>query len=343
VSNQTFLYSTAKPDKPLYGQCPEEGRLLMAALSIPVFWYMLYDEDSLRPGPEHDNPSRTYLHLTTPTAKGLARAGRRWPAVSRVLGRQHTPLFLTWVSFVRDHADAYLHCETAEWFWMFPTHQAFETSLCDCLQAFDNIPDRQGEDRKLNGWWDKLLSQAHVSTRNTAIWKNELVPLGNLSYCGFSYHYEVPWSEDHNVYCGVMSEKVCQARTFGGGPNDLHRYLKSVWGPVHATRLSKCLCGSREFRLRFVRGRAAQRICTRCSAEHYIGTSGDNWNRSKPAAWKCKGCRGDRANIGVGFGLDDVGEYVQYMHVAQRCVQCGLLDHAVSWEEFYDNRLFRMV
>src|SRR5205823_4959409 len=128
-------------------------QLLMAAMSIPVFWYMLYDEDSLTLGPEHDNPDRSYLHMTTPTAEGLARAESRWTAVRDVLGGSVGSLFRTWVSFVREKASTYIHCETAEWFWMFDTHEKFEQELCLCLAAFDHLPKRQGRKRKLNKWW----------------------------------------------------------------------------------------------------------------------------------------------------------------------------------------------
>src|SRR5262249_50849766 len=126
VSNQTFLYSTPGPMKPPYGECPPEGCVLMAAMSIPAFWYMLFDEGSLALGPDKENKGQSYLHLTTPTAEGLARAEDRWPAVCRVLGRNSAALFQTWLSFVRSKAKAYLHCETAEWFWMFKTHDEFE-------------------------------------------------------------------------------------------------------------------------------------------------------------------------------------------------------------------------
>src|SRR5262249_11648652 len=135
MSNNTFLYSNPGPTKPLYGKCPDQGHLLMAAMSIPVFWYMLFDEGSLAPGPENEKSDRSYLHLTTPTADGLARAEGRWPTTSRVFGRQLAALFQTWVSFVKARADAYIHCETAEWYWMFKSHDEFEAELRTCLAA----------------------------------------------------------------------------------------------------------------------------------------------------------------------------------------------------------------
>jgi hypothetical protein len=201
LSNQTFLYSTTGPEKPLFGACPAAGRLLMAEISIPVFWYMLYDESSLVLGPQKDRADRQYLHLTTPTTEGLARAEGRWPEVSRVLGgRPVTALFQAWMAFLRAKANAHVHCETIEWFWMFDSHDAFEEQLRTCLAAFDHIPKVKKTGVELNEWWGTLLAQAHVGTRG-----GRLNPLGNLSYCGFAYHHAVPWSEDADDPCGTLA------------------------------------------------------------------------------------------------------------------------------------------
>jgi hypothetical protein len=104
----------------------------MASLSIPVFWYMLYDANSLTLGlgkGDGDDPDYRYLHLTTPTEEGLARAEGRWPAVSLILGSAVTPLFRSWVAFLRKKANTYLHCETAELYWMFGDHLKFKQRL----------------------------------------------------------------------------------------------------------------------------------------------------------------------------------------------------------------------
>jgi hypothetical protein len=334
VSNHTFLYSTQKPTKPLYGECPEKGRVLMAAVSIPVFWYMLFDEDCLAPGAEPRDVGKTYLHLTTRTAKGLALARKRWRGVAPLVGRHLDTLFKTWAAFVREKSDTHIHCETYEWFWMFETHDKFETELRTCLAAFHHIPKREGKDLNLTPEWDKLLGQAHVGRVGYGSRKGELEPLGNLSYCGFGYHFEVPWSEDHNMVCGVMSEKFREKVVYGTRPEALRGYLKDVWGPVHAVRSSRCRCGNHTFRLQAAPGHGARRDCTKCGTEYHITNSEEFWYEAKPKTWKCKKCKGSAANLAVGFEMDESEEMVQYVHVGARCVKCGRLDHPVSWEEY---------
>jgi hypothetical protein len=121
MSNNTYLLMTRGPDKPRYGKDSASRGLLVASTSIPVFWYMLFDETSLVLGPGKDELESPYHHLTTETAEGLARAERRWPTASAVIGSQLASLFQTWLFFVREHALKYIHCETAEGSWMFDT------------------------------------------------------------------------------------------------------------------------------------------------------------------------------------------------------------------------------
>jgi hypothetical protein len=305
----------------------------MAAMSIPVFWYMLYDSDSPVPGPEHDNPDRSYLHLTTPTTEGLARAESRRPAVRGVLGGSVGALFRTWLSFVREKANAYLHCETAEWFWMFDSHEEFEKELRLCLAAFDHVPKRQKNRLKLNDYWKHLLTQAHVQSAF-----GELRPLGNLSYCGFAYHYPVPWSENERDNCGAMDEKIRKAVAYGSTPADILGHLEK-WSGFDEFRLAACLCGGNVFRLKY-HDAATERTCTACGATHLMCDSAEYWHQSKAVEWKCKGCRGTTANVGVGFVIDGEG-WVRWLHVGQRCTQCGRLDFCTTWEtaggfELYD-------
>jgi hypothetical protein len=324
MSNQTFLYSTATAEKPLYQACPAQGQLLMAAESIPIFWYMLYDERCVKLGPEHVNPEQIYPHLTTPTAEGLARAESRWPAVRGVLGGSVTALFRTWLSFVRDHAGQYLHCETIEWSWMFDSRQKFEEELRICPQAFKHIPKRRGRKLQRNKWWDRLLSQAHVS------WGyGDLRTLGNLSYCGFAYHYSVPWSEDDQDCCGAMDLKVRKAAAFGPGPADILAHLEK-WGGYDEFRLAECRCGANIFRLRY-HDAGVERTCTACGTVHLMCDSAENWHQFKSVEWKCKECGGSTSNVGVGFVIDGEG-WVRWLYVGQRCAACGRLDHCTGWE-----------
>lgn len=317
----------------MHGECPPEGCVLMAAVSIPVFWYMLYDESSLAFGPDKENPNQPYHYLTTPTVDGLNRAEARWPAVSRVVGRQITALFQTWLAFVREKADAYIHCETYELFGMTGDHNAFEMELRTCLAAFDHVPERTENRVNLNNWWKRLLGQANVSTG----YKGSLEPVGNHSYCGSSCHYDVSWSEDNDVVCGVLSEIFVKSERFGREPEDLLHYLEYVCGPVGVTRLYRCHCGSETFRVVVSREGhfAARRTCAECGASSlFAGDEEWYWKDAEPVDWACSGCGGSLANLGLGLELDHTESQVIFASLGHRCVGCCRLSHVLGWECF---------
>jgi hypothetical protein len=335
VSNRTFLYSTAQPDKPLYGACPEDGRLLVAAMSIPLFWYMLYDKRALKLGPVRDDPDRSYFHLTVLTGDGLARAEARWPEVARVLGRGVEPLFRTWVGFVRKHAKAYVHCETAEWYRMFKTHDQFADELRRCLDAFGRVPVPRRRAVTLNRWWAHLLGQARVSQSN-----GKLRPLGNTSYCGLAYGYAVPWSQKEGEGCGALKKELRDATAYGLEPKDIRNYLDR-WGGVDEFRVPKCRCGSRAFRLVYDTD-GAQRSCASCGAEHFVCDTEQYWAEAKLKEWTCTECESKVANLGVGFGVDLNGRTVD-LALGLRCDRCGRLSCCTGWETNGGPELFDQV
>jgi hypothetical protein len=323
VSNHTFLYTTPKPEKPLFGKCPAKGDLLMAAMSIPVFWYMLFDKKSLKLGPDPDEPEKSYLHMTAPTEEALKRAESRWPDVVGVLGKVAEPLFRAFCGFVRDKANKYVHCETMEWYWMFESHAKFEKELHTCLDAFQHYPKRQGDKLKLNKWWDNLLAQAHVDTQYG------FRPLGNLSYCGFASNYPVPWSEDHEDGLGCMNKKLRDAKAVGKKPEEIRAYLER-WCGLEEFRVAQCECGSRLFRLKYHHS-GAQRTCASCGAEHLICDSDEYWESETPKEWECPKCHSNVANFGVGFTRDHNG-WVDGLSIGHRCGKCGTIGCNAGWE-----------
>lgn len=321
MSNHTLLISTPKRTKPLPGQCPEAGGLLMAAYSIPVFWYMLFDERCIKYGPSTEPDAPPYPHLTTRTTSGLARAERRWNATEHIFGRQIRALFQIWLGFVRDHARDYLHCETDEWCATQDTPAEFEKELRACLTAFKSVPHWSGRSLKLNKYWDGLFAQAHV----------DRYPLGNLSYCGFAYQFDVPWSEDDDCVCGLMGEKVREQVRFGTGSADLARYLETVHGPVDRVLSVVCRCGSTVFRLRTKEG-LGRRTCAACGARQCIFDAGEYWKENKAKDWSCQGCGGTEANLAIALEVDYRRNKAEYVHIGARCVVCNRLAHASGYE-----------
>ncbi len=359
MSNNTYLVTTATPDKPRYGDDSASRGLLVASTSIPVFWYMLFDETSLVLGPGKDESESPYLHLTTATTEGLARAERRWPTASAVIGSHLEPLFQTWLSFIREHALEYMHCETAEWSWMFDSPEDFEEELRTCLHAVGLPPDPSWRDEGLASEWNHLLGQAHVGFGRGG-WE----PLGNLSYCGGSFSLEVPWSEEVYRVAGVMSDATRNAPAFGAGPEDLQRYMKGVRGPIHEYRQAVCSCGGTTFRLQIGTGEfkgVVRRQCAGCGRTKMIGgqyrmdtfagsgvevdeTEEVFWGRVAPVDWTCAGCESGMANVGVGFEMGRGATHdlplVDFMDVGVRCVTCGRMGSCSGWEEWHGDEMF---
>jgi hypothetical protein len=206
---------------------------------------------------------------------------------------------------------------------MSDSREQFERELRTCLLAFRHVKPRGGR-VKIHKWWGRLLGQAHVGRSG-----GDLRPLGNLSYCGFAYHYDVPWSEDDGDNCGAMDRKIRQAVAFGSAPGDILGHLEK-WGGYDEFRIATCPCGANVFSLKY-HDDAAERTCAACGTVHLMCDSAEYWHQSKPVQWQCKGCGGMTANVGVGFVIDGEGR-VRWLHVGQRCARCGRLDFCTGWE-----------
>jgi hypothetical protein len=197
MGNETYLISTVAPSKPSFDACASSqgGELLLAAKnSIPLFWYMLFDQESLVPseGLAESGEVMGYFALSNPTAAALARARSRWPRVRVVLGTGTDDLFARWTDFVEKHAAAFVHCETWEWSWLFQTPRAFQSHLRACLAAFDHVPKVRKGRPALNRWWRELLGQCEALDR-----EDHVRPLGDFSYCGVAYAgRKMTWSRE---------------------------------------------------------------------------------------------------------------------------------------------------
>jgi hypothetical protein len=194
MSAWVILLTTASPGKPRIDDLASEDRLLEARTCIPLFWYMLFDRAAIIRAEEveddeEDGPyTYAYAALSKPTAEALALARSRWPGVREVLGPGTDGLFARWAGFVEANARAYLHCETFELAFLH-SDPSFESEVKTCIDAFDHIPRRREGRPALNRWWRALLGQCASCDR-----EDRIRPLGDFSYCGYSWTREVPRS-----------------------------------------------------------------------------------------------------------------------------------------------------
>jgi hypothetical protein len=196
MGNETFLISNTTPSKPAVDARDASGLLLAAKNSIPLFWYMLFDHQSLVPaeGVEDSGEVIGYLALSSSTSAALALARLRWPHVRAVIGTGTDKLFAKWTEFVEGNAAAFIHCETWEWSCLFKTRRTFRSHLLGCIAAFDHVPRLRKGRPALNCWWRQLLGQCGAVDRRD----DRIRPLGDFSYCGVAYGgRKMTWSCEH--------------------------------------------------------------------------------------------------------------------------------------------------
>jgi hypothetical protein len=126
----------------------------------------------------------------------------------------------------------------------------------------------------------------------------------------------------------------------GSEPGDMKEYLAALtWSndgyyPVKAFRLVKCPCGSIRFKLERAMS-LTRRTCTACRASRFICLDADRgrdaWEEAEEEegaeSFSCAKCRGEDANIGVGFAKYDDPDVdgVKWIYVGVRCADCGIL------------------
>jgi hypothetical protein len=138
--------------------------------------------------------------------------------------------------------------------------------------------------------------------------------------------------------CAEMSIDKAGKWWVGTTPADIEIYLEAYAQdgyPTSEFRLAKCACGSDVFSLEADDAQGvAKRICALCRAERYICDSEEYRGEASPERWGCVECGAARANVGVGFSLNDDGE-VRWLYVGERCADCGVLGCFAEWKVGY--------
>ena len=129
----------------------------------------------------------------------------------------------------------------------------------------------------------------------------------------------------------------------GSMPEDIDEYLRALSSdsyPVTEFRLSRCQCEGLVFRIEAAQSEGvARRICASCGIEHLICDSAENiGERTNLRKFRCV-CKGNLANVGVGYSMHEGGKAVSWLWVGHRCVKCGVLGSMVEWKVGYEPSL----
>lgn len=120
--------------------------------------------------------------------------------------------------------------------------------------------------------------------------------------------------------------------------SELIRYSEKNYPAQHFAE-AVCTCGSHAFRLCVddTEG-AAVRACTICGAEHPIGDSEEYLADAELEECECP-CGRRTFEITIGVALYDGSEYVRWIYIGCRCLECGLTACYGDWKnEFEDYR-----
>lgn len=122
----------------------------------------------------------------------------------------------------------------------------------------------------------------------------------------------------------------------GTDPTDIQVYLEVFTEdeePTEQYRQATCQCGSDVFRLEADRRHGvAKRICTQCSAVHFICDSEELWGKADPKPYECIACGAEEANVGAAFCLVEDEDDVRWIYLGTRCVKCGTIACYVDWK-----------
>jgi hypothetical protein len=119
---------------------------------------------------------------------------------------------------------------------------------------------------------------------------------------------------------------------------DVQPYLRDLEPggyPVDRVIQARCACGGTVFAINVDRDdELAQTICVACGHEAFVSDSGEHWDEASPDRLQCP--EGHSAyEIGLGLCIRD-GEWVRWMSIGCRCVQCGILSSPLDWKSDLD-------
>ena len=168
MANRTYLIQSASAAPAGYD--PDKDILAASNYSIPIFWYALFDGNSIvaKPAKMEDGTSVPYPFLVTATAAAKTRFADRRSFLQALLPQGIGSTFDDFARLLETVETPYIHLETVE-LWMMDEPEKFQPHVEACLRAFD-LP-RRGVARSTlpsTPEWRELLSQVEIDVSNIA-------------------------------------------------------------------------------------------------------------------------------------------------------------------------------
>jgi hypothetical protein len=190
MANRTYLICTDTPSK--YRDLDGKNVSCAASYMVPVFWYMLFDEDNITSTStpcDDDEPDFKYDWLITNKDGGIQLAKSRVDALINVFGDSIVEPFNTFIAFLESLKGVNLVVDTWELVIMDEKPSKYTKEAKQCISAFSQLPiiDRGffKKEIQVNKNWALLLSQADIYSMAETPSVDKL--------CGYSWESSVPW------------------------------------------------------------------------------------------------------------------------------------------------------
>jgi hypothetical protein len=186
MANRTFLIQSDS-QAPIPRNGAPTSALAAGSISIPVYWYSLFDESCVVANEVtlHDGRIEPYPYLVTPVSDARRRLSLRRSVLDRFIAESSKIVTEKWVQFVNSIDHPFLHLDAAElWMLIGPDH--FRSHIRNCLQAYDQ-PLATGRPEENDLWWEMLdAAQIDVNGLGDTIAAHKLA--------GYSWGEQpVPW------------------------------------------------------------------------------------------------------------------------------------------------------
>ena len=185
MANRTYLIQSNSPEPADYD--PSKDILAGGSYMVPVFWYALFDPQSIidKMVDMDDGTKVPYPCLLTTTTMARSRFAERSDLLRLFLPNSVGSSIDDFAKLLESVDAAYIHLETIE-LWMMDEPEKFRPHVEKCLNAFDPSKGAFVADLFKTADWIELIDQAGIDPAALSGTDPSLLT-------GYSWVRPVPW------------------------------------------------------------------------------------------------------------------------------------------------------
>jgi hypothetical protein len=185
MANRTYLIQSNSPEPAEYD--PDKDILAGGSYMVPVFWYALFDRQSIfdKMVDLDDGTKVPYPYLLTTTTMARSRFAERIDLLRLFLPKSVGSSIDHFLKLLEGVDASHLHLETIE-LWMIGEPEEFRPHVERCLNAFDPLEGTFVADLLKTPDWVELMDQAGIDP-------TDLGDIDPSLLTGYSWVRPVPW------------------------------------------------------------------------------------------------------------------------------------------------------